>query len=130
MEENNYLTITDEEGNSYELEYLDTMEVEGHIYLVFLPADVDEDDERYGILIMEALPGDGDGDDDQYLTPVPDEDAERIYDLYMERIFSEEEEEDAEENEPDVYEFEDVDPEIFRDPTLMVKWLRKHGSGD
>ena len=43
---------------------------------------------------------------------------------------SEEEEEDAEENEPDVYEFEDVDPEIFRDPTLMVKWLRKHGSGD
>ena len=96
MEENNYLTITDEEGNSYELEYLDTMEVEGHIYLVFLPADVDEDDERYGILIMEALPGDGDGDDDQYLTPVPDEDAERIYDLYMERIFSEEEEEDEE----------------------------------
>jgi len=26
----------------------------------------------------------------------------------------------------DKYEFEDVDPEIFRDPTLMVKWLQKH----
>ncbi len=39
-------------------------------------------------------------------------------------------EKDSEESEPDVYEFEDVDPEIFRDPTLMVKWLRKHGSGN
>lgn len=52
-----------------------------------------------------------------------DDDAESEDDEFAE-------EEDAEENEPDVYEFEDVDPEIFRDPTLMVKWLRKHGSGD
>ena len=27
--------------------------------------------------------------------------------------------------ERDYYEFDDVDPEIFRDPTLMVKWLNK-----
>jgi len=26
------------------------------------------------------------------------------------------------------YEFDDVDPEIFRDPTLMVKWIEKHSS--
>lgn len=26
----------------------------------------------------------------------------------------------------DEYEFDEVDPEIFRDPTLMVKWLNKH----
>ena len=28
-------------------------------------------------------------------------------------------------DERDEYEFDDVDPEIFRDPTLMVKWLKK-----
>lgn len=32
--------------------------------------------------------------------------------------------ETAEDNH-DEYEFDDVDPEIFRDPTLMVKWLNK-----
>lgn len=26
----------------------------------------------------------------------------------------------------DEYEFNDVDPEIFRDPTRMVKWLKKN----
>ena len=31
-----------------------------------------------------------------------------------------------EEEKSDIYEFDDVDPEIFRDPTLMVKWLNKH----
>ena len=39
-------------------------------------------------------------------------------------------EEEIEEEESDTYEFDDVDPEIFRDPTLMVKWLNKHSSGD
>lgn len=34
-------------------------------------------------------------------------------------------ESDEEGKERDFYEFDDVDPEIFRDPTLMVKWLEK-----
>ena len=33
--------------------------------------------------------------------------------------------EDSENDERDEYEFDDVDPEIFRDPTLMVKWLNR-----
>lgn len=33
--------------------------------------------------------------------------------------------ENAEAVEQDAYEFDEVDPEIFRDPTLMVKWLNK-----
>lgn len=32
---------------------------------------------------------------------------------------------DEEGSERDEYEFDDVDPEIFRDPTLMVKWLNR-----
>lgn len=32
---------------------------------------------------------------------------------------------DAKESERDEYEFDDVDPEVFRDPTLMVKWLNR-----
>ena len=33
--------------------------------------------------------------------------------------------EDSSEGNQDEYEFSDIDPEIFRDPTLMVKWLNK-----
>jgi len=33
---------------------------------------------------------------------------------------------DGEDVEKDIYEFDDVDPEIFRDPTLMVKWLKRN----
>ena len=34
-------------------------------------------------------------------------------------------EEETDQNNFDTYEFDDVDPEIFKDPTLMVKWLKK-----
>ncbi len=42
-------------------------------------------------------------------------------------IFDEDEsfEDNAESAKKDEYEFDDVDPEIFRDPTLLVKWLNK-----
>ena len=51
------------------------------------------------------------------------------FDLDMtENILSDIPEEDAKEfddEEHDEYEFEDVDPEIFDDPILMIKWLPK-----
>jgi hypothetical protein len=34
-------------------------------------------------------------------------------------------EDDVDEDEHDEYEFDEVDPEIFKDPTLLVKWLNK-----
>ena len=88
------ITITDDEGNSYELEHLDTIELDGRYFLAFLPADMDPDDEHYGIILMEAFPGDN--DDDQYLEPLEGEEEERIYNIFMERLFSDEEEEEDE----------------------------------
>ena len=55
------LTITDEEGNEYVLEHLDTIEMDGRFFLAFLPADMDPEDEEYGMVLMEAFPGEGDG---------------------------------------------------------------------
>lgn len=46
------------------------------------------------------------------------EDEEGLDDEYFD--------EDADNTESDEYEFDDVDPEIFRDPLLMVKWLNHH----
>ena len=90
---------------------------------------VDKADEDDKSDLFEDL-SDDDADDDDDEDDADDEDFDEDDDDAESEDDEFAEEEDAEENEPDVYEFEDVDPEIFRDPTLMVKWLRKHGSGD
>ena len=36
-----YITISDEDGNEFELELLDTLEFEGKTYSVLVPADID-----------------------------------------------------------------------------------------
>ncbi len=67
---------------------------------------------------------DMDDDDDNPF----DEDIESDDDDLEEDGFYEYGEESAEvEEAKDVYEYDDVDPEIFRDPTLLLKWLDKTG---
>lgn len=53
-------------------------------------------------------------DEDEQESPFDEDRADEENDMYGD--------EDYQQNE---YEFDDVDPEIFKDPTLMVKWLKK-----
>ena len=80
-----FFTITDEEGNEFELEHLDTVEINGEIYMAFLPADIDEDDDDFGVVILK-VEEDEDGDED-ILACINDEDElNEIYDLFMQRL--------------------------------------------
>ena len=88
-----FITISDEEGNSFELEHLDSFELDGQQYMAFLPADGKEEDEDYGIIILKVLEEDG---EEVLSTPDSDDELSRAYDAYMERLFQEEEEEDGE----------------------------------
>ncbi len=85
----NYVTIEDDEGNEYELEHLSTLEFEGQEYMVFLPADMDEDDPDYGFVILRVEEVDG---EEQFVSVDDDDTLQRVYDYYMEQVFSEEEE--------------------------------------
>ena len=85
----NYVTIEDDEGNEYELEHLSTLEFEGQEYMVFLPADMDEDDPDYGFVILRVEEADG---EEQFVSVDDDDTLQRVYDYYMEQVFSEEEE--------------------------------------
>ena len=38
----NFVSISDEEGNEYELEHLDTIEYGDDLYMAFLPTEPDE----------------------------------------------------------------------------------------
>ncbi len=54
-----FVSVTDEDGNEFELEHLDTIEMEDRIYMAFLPADMDENDDDYGMVILEAIEENG-----------------------------------------------------------------------
>ena len=96
-----FITVTDEDGNEFELELIDTLEHDGITYYAMFPAvaenedpgepvDVDADDEEYGLVIMKGIEENG---EEILSTLDSDEELDTIYNLFMERFFEEEDEE-------------------------------------
>ena len=84
-----YVTISDDDGNDYILEHLDTIEVEDTFYMAFLPTDMEEDDDDYGMVILKVIEENG----EEILASIDDdEQLEHIYSLFMERLFEDEDE--------------------------------------
>ena len=87
-----FITITDEDGNEIELEFLDTLEYNGQTYMAFFPAveeDADEEGEDYGLIILKVLEENG---EEILSTLDSDEELNEVYDLFMEQLFEDEEE--------------------------------------
>lgn len=91
-----FITLTSEDGEELELEYLDTIEYGGNVYMAFFPTvpeDVDpdtlEEDEEYGLIIMKVVEVDG---EEQLTTLDSDEELEEVYQQFMEVLFEDEEE--------------------------------------
>ena len=80
-----FISVSDDDGNEYQLEHLDTIEINGEFYLAFLPADLDEDDENYGLLILKS---EDEPNGDQSLVVPPDEELIMAYEKFMERLFA------------------------------------------
>ncbi len=86
-----FITVTDEDGKEFELEHLGTLERQGNTYMAFVPADMDEDDEDFGIIILRAIEENG----ESLLADVDDEDElNAVYEQFMEELFDEEDEEE------------------------------------
>lgn len=84
-----FITIEDDEGHEFELEHLGTVELDGSEYMVFLPADMQEDDPDYGFIILKVEEVDG---EEQFASVDDEDELQRVYDYYMETIFDEDEE--------------------------------------
>lgn len=86
-----FITLTDEDGNDIELEYVDTLEHEGQTYMAFFPAvedEADEESEDYGLVILKSVMENG----EELLSTLDDEaELEKIYDLFMEQLLADEE---------------------------------------
>ena len=83
-----FITITDEDGNEFELEHIDTLEWNQETYMAFFPADdvassEEFDAEEYGLIILKVVDVDG---EEQLSTLDTDEELEAVYQLFMERL--------------------------------------------
>lgn len=87
----NFITLTDDEGNNIELEYVDALEYNGQTYMAFFPTlseDDDEDNDEYGLVILKSVMVKG---EEMLSTLDSEEEAEKVYDLFMEQLMEEEE---------------------------------------
>ena len=85
---NDFVTISDDDGNEFELEHLDTAEMNGMIYMAFLPADMDEDDEGYGMVILKVK---SEGEDELLITVDEEDELESAFQMFAQRLADEEE---------------------------------------
>ena len=77
-EEVSILTLTDENGQDVEFEYLDCIDYQGKEYLVLMPVDEDE------IVIMEVEPVDE--ENENYLAVEDEAVLDAVYDIFKEKF--------------------------------------------
>ena len=78
-EEVSILTLTDEQGNDVDFEYLDCIDYEGKEYLVLMPAD----ELATEIVILEVEPVDE--ENENYLSVSDENVLNAVYDIFKER---------------------------------------------
>ena len=96
---NDFITLTDEDGNEIELEHLDTVEYNGQTYMAFLPAEMSLEDAYELFILKVELEDDG----EEVLVSLDDEDEEaEMFQIFSERLEETfEEEDEAPEEEPE-----------------------------
>ena len=81
----NFVTLTDDEGND--------IEHNGTTYMAFFPvveedSEDEENEEEYGLVILKSQMENG----EEFLVTIDDEEEiDKVYDLFMEQILSDEE---------------------------------------
>lgn len=87
-----FISVTDEDGNEFELEHVDTIIYNEQVYMAFFPADTGEEDsdEDTGLIILKVVDVDG---EEQLSTLDSEEELEEVYDQFMEQLFAEEDDE-------------------------------------
>ena len=83
-----FITLTGDDGEEFELEYLDTIEYNGGTYMAMLPTDINEDDEDFGFIILKSVTENG----EEFLVTVDDEgELDAVYDEFIRILFDDEE---------------------------------------
>ena len=85
-----FMTIVDEDGTEFELEVLSTLEYDGNTYMAVIPSCAEET-ENLEVSILKSVEEDG----EPILCAIEDEnELQAVYDLIMDELYAEEEDED------------------------------------
>ena len=87
-----FVTMVDENGEEFVLEMLESIDYKDRTYTAFLPADMDENDPDYGlVLLRNAVDENG----DEVFDTIDDEDElDDVYEQFMRILFDDEDEEE------------------------------------
>ena len=88
-----FVTVTDDDGQELTLEFVAALELNGTEYQAYFPTESEDEDEENpdnGLIILKVLHEDG---EDLLSTPDSEEEAEAVYQLFMEELFDDEDEE-------------------------------------
>ena len=86
-----FITIIDDDGVEFELEVLDSMDYKGQTFVAFLPANMDEEDRDYGIMILRSVI---DEKGEELFESIDDDDElQDVYEHFAVLLFDDEDEE-------------------------------------
>ena len=86
-----FVTMVDENGEEFVLEMLESIDYRDATYTAFLPADLDENDPDYGlVLLRNAVDENG---DEVYDTIDDEDELNDVYEQFMRILFDDEDEE-------------------------------------
>ncbi len=78
----NIVTLTDEDGNDVNFEFLDLIEYEGHDYVVLLPTEEDEDDGMVAILEVKEV----DDENEEYLSVDDEAILTAVFEIFKDKF--------------------------------------------
>lgn len=79
---NDFVMLTDEDGNEQEFEHIDTVELDGQVYMAFIPAELAAEDEAE-VVILKVVP---EGDEEILASVEDDAEADRVYEIVMQHV--------------------------------------------
>ena len=86
-----FMTIMDEDGTEFELEILSTLEYNGFTYLAVIPAGTEDDAGELEVSILKSVEEE---DGEPTLCAIEDDlELQAVYELIMEQLYEEDEEE-------------------------------------
>lgn len=86
-----FVTMVDENGEEFTLELLESIDYRDQTYTAFLPADIDENDPDYGLVLLRNAT---DENGDEVYDTIDDEDElNDVYEQFMRILFDDEDEE-------------------------------------
>ena len=88
-----FISLTDEDGNEFELEVIDALEYYGRTYLACFPTleeDTEEAEaEEYGLVILKSVE---EGGESYLATPDSEEELNAVYEQFMLQLMEDEDE--------------------------------------